>query len=78
MEILTTSCVILFVLLLVVFLFTHLRQVLVWGVIICTGICAIVYNAVFWIALCAIALIVWGYAIHYIRLFINKHKRNLL
>ena len=78
MEILTTGCVILFVLLLVVFLFTHLRQVLVWGVIICAGICAIVYNAIFWIALSAIALIVWGYAIHYIRLLINKHKRNLL
>lgn len=78
MEILTTGCIILFVLLLVVFLFTHLRQALVWGVIICAGICAIVYNAIFWIALSAIALIVWGYAIHYIRLSINKHKRNLL
>jgi len=74
MELLTTGCLILFILLLIGFLFTHIRQVLVCGVIICVGIYAIVYNAIFWIALCAIALIVWGYAIHYIRLLINKHK----
>lgn len=77
MELLITGCVILFVLLLVVFLFIHLRQVLVWGLIICVGIFAIIYNAIFWSALSAIALIVWGYAIHYIRLFINgKYKRK--
>lgn len=77
MELLLIGCVILFVLLLVVFLFTHLRQVLVWGVIICAGICAIVYNVIFWVALGAALLVVWGVAIHYIRLLINKYKRKL-
>lgn len=77
MELLITGCVILFAILLIGYLFTHLRLVLVWSVIICAGICAIVYNAIFWFALSAVALIVWGYAIHYIRLFINgKYKRK--
>ena len=76
MEILTTGCLILFILLLIGFLFTHLRQVLVWGVIICAAICAIVYNVVFWLSLGAIALVIWGYAIHCIRLFVNRKSKR--
>lgn len=76
MELLTTGCIILFILLLIGFIFTHLKQVLVWGVIICLVVCAIIYNAIFWIALSAIALIIWGYAIHYIRLFIGKYIKK--
>lgn len=72
MEHLMIGCSILFILLLIGYLFTHFKQVLVWSVIICVGICAIIYNAIFWISLGAIVLIIWGYAIHYLRLFITK------
>lgn len=76
MGLLMTSCLMLFLVLLLVFLFAHIRQVLVWCVIIGVGICAIVYNAIFWIALGAVVLVVWGLAMHYIRMLINKHKRK--
>lgn len=64
---------------LVAFVATHLRSVLVWVLIVGAVVLCIVYDLVFWIPLIGLALLVWGYGVHYLKRFIKRcrdHYKN--
>lgn len=76
MDALSTGCLILFLVLIIVFLLSHLKQVLIWGIAIGIFVFVLPPNGLFWAIACGAVIAFCIGLSYYIRLFIREYKKE--
>lgn len=76
MDALSTGCLILFLILIIVFLLSHIKQVLIWGIAIGIFVFVLPPHGLFGAVACGAVIAFCIGLSYYIRFFIREYKKE--